>query len=180
MYLGILAVISSPWFVSPSLSTYISLTPVNWPLLKAKNTLLPEPTGDTVSKLSYSVVTLTEVFPGVKLAPPVNINCVWSENNKSFSSKATACFKILTFVWATLTSITSVSNASVTVSLKNSKNSEDLDIITFSFANTPSLFLWKKISFIFASTKLGLGELSKSPTVLLPQLGTSKLVDDIV
>ena len=28
-YLGMLAVISSPWFVSPSLSTYISLTPVN-------------------------------------------------------------------------------------------------------------------------------------------------------
>ena len=142
-YLGMLAVISSPWFVSPSLSTYISLTPVNCPLLKAKNTLLPEPTGDTVSNVSYSVVTLTETLPGDKLAPPVKINCVWSLNNKSFSSNATACFKIETLVWDTFTSIGSVSKASVTVSLKNSKFSPDLDKITFSSARKPNLFLWK-------------------------------------
>ena len=98
IYLGMLAVISSPWFVSPSASTYISLTPVNCPLLKPKNTLLPAPTGLTVSSVSYSVVTFTDVLAGVKFVPPDKINCVWSENNKSFSSKDIACFNIDTFV----------------------------------------------------------------------------------
>ena len=76
--------------------------------------------------------------------------------------------------------VSNIGNASVTVSLKNSKVSPDLDIIIFSSDKNPNLFLWKNMSLIFLSTKLGLGALSKSPTFLLPKAGTSKLVLDIV
>ena len=77
MYLGMLAVMSSPSFVSPSDSTQYSLKPVNSPLLNPKKTLLPEPTGLTESKASYSVATSTATFEGVSEAPPDKRNCVF-------------------------------------------------------------------------------------------------------
>ena len=96
--LGTLAVISSAFFVSVSDATKNSLTPEKFPLLNVKKTLDPEPTGLTFLSASNSVVTFIDILLAVSVAPPVTINCDCSENNKSSSSKETACCNILTLV----------------------------------------------------------------------------------
>ena len=81
---------SSACFVSVSDAMKNSLNPVKLPLGKAKKTLEPAPIGLTSLSFSNSVVTSILTFSEVKVFPPVNINCVWSENKSNSSSNEIA------------------------------------------------------------------------------------------
>ena len=41
------------------------------------------PESVSAGSLSNSVVTLIDIFSAVNVAPPLNINCVWSENKSN-------------------------------------------------------------------------------------------------
>ena len=128
-----------------------------------------------LSDTSYSVTGEIVTVLGVNKSAPLNTNCVFAENNISFSWNACAYLSKLILVCDIPTSIGAESSNDCVVVLKKLKYSSASENTTESLVRNPSLFLKKKMSLILPSTKEGNGLVLSSPAVLEPQSTTFKV-----